>query len=109
MKTILKVAVIAISLVLMLVADIPLLPVRLLTVQLEWVPEAEAVMGRQRRTRRRGVAVGYTAGVEAGRNEAYQQQAAPPPQQAAPPPQQAAPAQQQPAAPPPQQTAPAQQ
>ena len=60
--------------------DVPLLPVRRLTVQLELVPEAEAVYGHHRRTRRRGLAAGYTAGVEAGRAEAYQQQAAPPPQ-----------------------------
>jgi hypothetical protein len=99
MKTISKLAVIAISLVLMLAADVPFLPVRLLTGQLELVPEAEAVYGRQRRTRRRGLAVGYTAGVEAGREEAYQEQAAPPPQQTAPAPQQAAPAPQQTAPP----------
>jgi hypothetical protein len=108
MKTISKLAVIAISLVLMLVADLPLLPVRLLNVQLELVPKAEAVAGRQRRTRRRGLAVGYTAGVAAGQEQAYEQQAAPPPQQAAPPQQQAAPPQQQ-AAPPQQQAAPPQQ
>ena len=58
--------------------DEPLLPMRLLTVQLELVPEAEAVYGHNRRTRSRGLAVGYTARVEAGREEYHQQQAAPP-------------------------------
>ena len=43
MKTILKIAVVAIALVLMLIADIPLLPVQL-------VPEAHAIFGVRRRT-----------------------------------------------------------
>ena len=105
MKTILKFAVIATSLVLMLVADVPLLPVRLLTVQLELVPEADAIMGRQRRTRRRGVAVGYTAGKASASQQTSQQQttneqqqSATVQEQSATPQQQAAPA---PTAPPP--------
>jgi hypothetical protein len=55
MKTLLKIAVITTSLVLMFMADLPRLPVEL-------VPEAEAVFGVRRRTHRRSVAVGYTAG-----------------------------------------------
>jgi hypothetical protein len=43
MKTIFKIAVIAISLVMMLLADVPLLPVQL-------VPEAHAILGVRRRT-----------------------------------------------------------
>lgn len=105
MKTILKLAGIALSLVLMLVADISILPFRLPTVQLELVPEAEAQYGHGRRTRRRGVAVGYTMGAAAAGGAGYQQHAAPPPQQMAPPPQQAMPPQQQ-MAHPPQQAAP---
>ena len=74
MKTIFKVAVLSISLVLMLIADVPFLPVNL-------VPEADAVLGVRRRAHRRGVAVGYTAGVAsasaaASQTAAAQQQAA---------------------------------
>ncbi len=80
MKTILKIAVAAITLVLMLIADIPLLS----------VPEADAILGVRRRAARRGVAVGYTAGVEAA--AASQQKAATAQQQAPAAQQQAAPA-----------------
>ena len=83
MKTILKVAVVAISLVLMLIADVPVLPVEL-------VAEAEAVMGVRRRSHRRGVVVGYTAGAAAASASASQQQAATTQQQSAPTQQQAA-------------------
>jgi hypothetical protein len=55
MKTLLRIAVITTSLVLMFVADLPRLPVEL-------VPEAEAIFGVRRRTHRRSLAVGYTAG-----------------------------------------------
>jgi len=48
MKTILKITVLTISLVLMLIADLPFLPVQL-------VPEAEAIFGVRRRAWRRGV------------------------------------------------------
>ena len=84
MKTILKIAVIAICLVLMLIADLPLLPVQL-------VPEAEAILGVRRRT----AVVAYSAGAAAGSAAAAPAQqpaaAAPPPAQqpapaAAPPP-----------------------
>ena len=46
MKTTIKIAVIAISLGFMLVADVPILPVEL-------VPDADAIFGVRRRTRRR--------------------------------------------------------
>jgi hypothetical protein len=75
MKTILKIAAVAISLVLMLLTDIPLLPV-------QQVPEADAVMGVRRRTRRRSVAVGYTAGAAAATAATSQQQSATTEQQA---------------------------
>jgi hypothetical protein len=85
MKTTFKIAILTTSLVLMLIADVPLLPEQL-------VPEAEAILGVRRRTRRRtAVVVGSAA--------AAQQQAAAAQQQAAPAQQQAAPAT--PAAPPP--------
>jgi len=87
MKTILKIAVLAISLVSLLIADVSLLSVPL-------VPEADAILGVRRRAARRGVAVGYTAGVEASAAaSASHQQAAASQQQPAPAqPQAAAPA-----------------
>ena len=91
MKTIFKVAVLSISLVLMLIADVPLLPVHL-------VSEADAILGVRRRTARRtAVVVGTTVHAE---DEAQIQQAQ---QQTAAAQQQAAVAQQQAAtvAPPP--------
>jgi len=92
MKTILKITVLTISLVLMLIADLPFLPVQL-------VPEAEAIFGVRRRAWRRGVVVGSTVAAASRSAAVYHQQAAPPPQPAAP----AAPA-----APPPATAAPAQ-
>ena len=47
--------------VLVFLADISPQPTRLLP-ELQWTSEAHAVLGRARRTRRRGVAVGYAAG-----------------------------------------------
>jgi hypothetical protein len=90
MHTILRMAVIATSLALMLMADVPLLPVHL-------VPEAEAILG----VRRRSVVVGYTAGAAAAttasqsQTAAAQQQSATAQQQAATAQQQSATAQQQ--------------
>jgi hypothetical protein len=55
MKTIHKITVAAISLVFMLIADVPLLPVQL-------VPDAEAIFGVRRRMLRRGVIIGASAG-----------------------------------------------
>lgn len=77
MKTIVKIAVVSISLVLMLMADISLLPVQL-------VPEADAILGVRRRAARRGVVVGYTAGAASANAAASQQQSATAQQQAAP-------------------------
>ena len=90
MKTTLKIAVITISLVLMLMADIPFLTKQL-------VPDAEAIFGVRRRAWRRGVIVGSTMGAASEAAAMSHQQAAP--QQPAPAQQQAAPAA--PAAPPP--------
>jgi len=81
MKTTIKISILAISLILMLIADIPLLPEQL-------TPEAEAVMGVRRRTRRRtAVVVGSAAAVGSAataQTAAAQQPAAPAQQPAAP-------------------------
>ena len=77
MKTTFKITILATSLVLMLIADVPLLPEQLL-------PEADAVMGVRRRTRRRtAVVVGSAA---AAQTAAAQQQAAASQQAGAAPP-----------------------
>ena len=55
MKTTFKIAILATSLVLMLMADIPFLTEQL-------VPEAEAILGVRRRAFRRGAIIGSTAG-----------------------------------------------
>jgi type II secretory pathway component GspD/PulD (secretin) len=74
MKTILKIAAITIALVLMLIADIPLLPVQL-------VPEAHAVLGVRRRT---AVVAGATVhAADSAQMAQSQQQAAAAQQQAA--------------------------
>ena len=90
MKTTIKISVITISLVLMLIADIPFLTNQL-------VPDAEAILGVRRRAWRRGVIVGSTMGAATEAAAMSHQQAAP--QQPAPTQQQVAPAA--PAAPPP--------
>ncbi|MEN8752965.1 MAG: hypothetical protein AB1Z18_09350 [Desulfobacterales bacterium] len=77
MKTILKISVITISLVLMLMGDVPFLSVQL-------VPEAEAIFGVRRRAWRRGVIVGSTMGAASEAAAMSHQQAAPAQQQAAP-------------------------
>ena len=86
MKTIVKLAATTIVLLLMLFADIPLLPVEL-------VPEAQAIFGVRRRT----AVVAYSAGAASASAAAAasQQQAAAAQQQAAAAQQQAAIAQQQ--------------
>ena len=88
MKTILKIVVIAISLVVMLMADISLLSVPL-------VPDADAIFGVRRRAFRRGVIIGGSAAA-VGTEEMYNQQATAQ-QQSATAQQQSATAQQQPA------------
>lgn len=84
MNTVRRMAFIASSLVLMLMADVPLLPVHL-------VPEAEAILG----VRRRSAVVGYAAGSATASAAAQSQQSAAAQQQAAITQQQAATAQQQ--------------
>ena len=79
MKTILKIAVIAISLVFLLMADLSFMSVPL-------VPEADAIFGVRRRAFRRGVIIGESAGAAAASQTAAtsHQQAAPAQPQAAP-------------------------
>jgi hypothetical protein len=89
MKTIPKIALVAIALVLMLIADIPLVPMQL-------VPEAHAVMGVRRRT---AVVVGATVhAADSAQMAQSQQQAAAAQQQAAASQQQATAAKQETAA-----------
>ena len=78
MKTTLKFTLAAIALVLMLIADVPVLFEQL-------VPEAHAIFGVRRRAARRGVIVGYSMG-EAAANSAAANQAAAQKQAAAPAP-----------------------
>jgi hypothetical protein len=100
MKTIFKISVIVSTLLVMLIIDIPVLPVHL-------VPDAEAIFGVRRRAWRRGVVVGYTMGAAsataASANYAAaataQQQSATAQQQSATAQQQSATAKQQSAAP----------
>ena len=79
MKTMLKITVIAISLVLLLIADLSFMSVAL-------VPEADAIFGVRRRMFRRGVIIGESAGAAAASETAAMshQQAAPAQPQAAP-------------------------
>jgi len=77
MKTILKIAVLSTALVLMLIADLPLLSGPL-------VPEAEAIFGVRRRAWRRGVIVGSTVGAASEAAAMSQPQAAPAQQHNAP-------------------------
>ena len=77
MKTTFKIAIIATLLVLMLIADVPFVPVQL-------VPEAEAIFGVRRRAWRRGVIVGSTVGAASEAAAMSHQQAAPAQPQAAP-------------------------
>jgi hypothetical protein len=74
MQTIRKIAAVAIALVLMLMADVPLLPVQL-------VPEAQAILGVRRRT---AVVVGATVhAADSAQTAQAQQQTAAAQQQAA--------------------------
>ena len=84
MKTILKILVVAITLTLMLIADLPLLfeqGVPPLFDQL--VPEAHAILGVRRRAFRRGVIIGESVAAESASTATAQQQAAVAQQQAA--------------------------
>ncbi len=94
MKTMLKIAVLTTSLVVMLIVDIPFLPVQL-------VPDADAIFGVRRRSFARGVVIGASMASAGARSEqaaSSQQQTAAAQQQAAAAQQQAAVAQQQAAA-----------
>lgn len=93
MKIIVKIAVANLVLAVLLIVDIPILPVEL-------VPEAEAVFGVRRRTARRTAVVAYSAGAAtasatSAAAASSQQQAAAAQQQAAAAQQQAAAAQEQ--------------
>lgn len=93
MKTMVKIAIANLVLAVLLVVDIPLLPV-------EMVSEAEAVLGVRRRTARRTAVVAYSAGAAtasaaSAAAASSQQQAAAAQQQAAAAQQQAAAAQEQ--------------
>jgi len=97
MKKLLQISAIAITLILMLIADIPMMlidDIPILSVEL--ASEAQAVLGVRRRTRRRtAVVVGSTTAAATASAEASQQQAAAAQQEAAAAQQQAAAAQQQ--------------
>ncbi len=68
MKTILKFGIMAFAATLMFIVDMPLPPPpSLLSIQL--MSDSQAFAGRARRTRRRGVAVGYAAGKSAAQQE----------------------------------------
>jgi hypothetical protein len=69
MKTKLKITIATIALVLMLIADVPVLFEQL-------VPEAHAIFGVRRRAARRGVIVGYSMGEAAATSAAANQAAA---------------------------------
>jgi predicted lipid-binding transport protein (Tim44 family) len=88
MKTIFKISVIVGTLVVMLIIDIPVLPVHL-------VPDADAIFGVRRRAWRRGVVVGYSMGAASATAASSEQHAASSQQQAATAQQQSATAQQQ--------------
>ena len=77
MKTILKITVIAISLVLLLIADLSFMSVAL-------VPEADAIFGVRRRMFRRGVIIGESSRAASEAAATSHQQAAPAQPQAAP-------------------------
>ena len=83
MKKILKISAVAIALILMLIADVPVLFEQL-------VPEAHAIFGVRRRAARRGVIVGYSMGeaaaTSAAANQAAAQNQAAAPAPASPPP-----------------------
>ena len=88
MKTILRITIIAISLVLMLFADISILSVQL-------VPDADAIFGVRRRAFRRGVIIGEAAATSSATAATSQQQASTAQQQSATAQQQSVTAQQQ--------------
>jgi len=78
MKTIFKFSVVAMTAILMYFTDFSIQPAKM-TMGLEFVSEAQAVLGVRRRSARRGAAVGYSAGAAAANeaNAAAQPAAAP--------------------------------
>jgi hypothetical protein len=88
MKTICKISVAVSTIVVMLIIDVPILPVHL-------VPDADAIFGVRRRAWRRGVVVGYSMGAANATAAASEQHAAASQQQSATAQQQSATAQQQ--------------
>jgi hypothetical protein len=88
MKTIFKISVAVGTLVVMLIIDVPILPVHL-------VPDAEAIFGVRRRAWRRGVVVGYSMGAASEEAAMSSHQAATAQQQSATAQQQSATAQHQ--------------
>ena len=68
MKTILKFGVMAFAVTLMFIVDMPLSPPPP-SLGIQMMSDAHAYAGRARRTRRRGVAVGYAAGKSAAEQE----------------------------------------
>lgn len=87
MKIIFKFSVLATTAILMYFTDISIQPTKM-TLGVEFVSEAQAVLGVRRRAHRRGAAVGYAAGAEAANeaNAAAAQQAQPAPAPTPPPP-----------------------
>ena len=82
MKTILKITVLAITAFLMYFTDISPQPTEM-SLGIQFVSEAQAIAGVRRRSARRGVAVGYSAGAAAASESAA---ATPAPAPAAPAP-----------------------
>ena len=72
MKTILKIAVLAITAFLMYFTDMSPRPSEM-TLGIEFISEAQAIAGVRRRAARRGVAVGYSAGAAAASSSAAAQ------------------------------------
>lgn len=69
MKTVRKLAVLTVTAVLVYLADFPPQQPGSPVVEIRLVADAHAVLGRQRRTRRRGLAVGYAAGKAAAQTQ----------------------------------------
>lgn len=69
MKTIRKFVILAFAALLTYLADIPPQRSQLPLFGIQLVSDAHAILGRQRRTRRRGLAVGYAAGKSAAQQQ----------------------------------------
>ena len=87
MKIIIKFSIVMLTATLMYITDLSIQPAKM-TMGLDLVSEAQAVLGVRRRSARRGAAVGYSAGAAAANSAnaaaaASQPAAAPPPAPAA--------------------------